>query len=551
MKNLIKLVLALVLLISVTSAVYYPYKSTFPLSADISMNNHKLTDLAAPTASNDAATKAYVDSSGGSGGSVGDPFVTVGPYAWCDFVTDGTSDETEVNTALATGMPVLIVGQIECDDQITIPTSGDPVLMGLDATILCEHDTDEIVISSTGQVTNAVISGLKINGNGKHICGILFDSGAVNCRIENNEIYGLVQNHLDVIFPMWLRGEHSESVLIKDNTISNNYIHDNIAGNQIFVSNLQKFTNHITGNKIYHGKPYGTQQYCGIYGDNCIITDNSVIGYGLKTQSYDTCAGSGIGGGDDAVISNNVIIGVSNAGIVPGYKNVITGNKIIASGCPGIDSWYSSYSIISDNSIFYPGNMDSIILSWDQSGIDVSDHTSGLQVANNYINGCADVINYTLASQANSGDNYIVVNSPSEYYEGLRIKIGTSDKYRIDYIDPVSNRIYLTTSLTQTYASGTYVSGVNCMTLGINVGDNGQSLGFHIVEDNVIFGSTLAPYLAPGASMLPYTYVDDFVYTSEQAYLSKSHALYTLYTGGNYYMAEFIYGVGTKKVQIS
>ena len=69
MKNLIKLVLALVLLISVTSAVYYPYKTSTSLSADISMNNHKLTNLATPTVATDAATKAYVDGAGGDAGS--------------------------------------------------------------------------------------------------------------------------------------------------------------------------------------------------------------------------------------------------------------------------------------------------------------------------------------------------------------------------------------------------------------------------------------------------------------------------------------------------
>lgn len=97
MKNLIKLVLALVLLISVTSAVYYPYKTSTALSADISMNNHKLTNLATPTIATDAATKAYVDSSDGSGG---DGVVTVGPYAWCDYVTDGINDYVEFQSAI-------------------------------------------------------------------------------------------------------------------------------------------------------------------------------------------------------------------------------------------------------------------------------------------------------------------------------------------------------------------------------------------------------------------------------------------------------------------
>jgi hypothetical protein len=100
MKNIIKIFLIFAIITSMASAVYYPYKSTFPLSADISMNNHKLTDLAAPTASNDAATKAYVDSSGGSGGSGGVEVVTVGPSATNDYVTDGTNDYVEIQQAL-------------------------------------------------------------------------------------------------------------------------------------------------------------------------------------------------------------------------------------------------------------------------------------------------------------------------------------------------------------------------------------------------------------------------------------------------------------------
>jgi len=317
------------------------------------------------------------------------------------------------------------------------------------------------------------------------------------------------------------------------------------------VSNYHKFVNHITGNTIYHSKPYGDQQYSGIYGDNCIITDNTVIGYGSKTQSYLTCTGTGIGGGENAVISNNTIIGTGSSGIIPGYKNVVNGNKIIAPGCNGIDAWYSSNSIISENSIFYPGNMEESGVSWDQCGVDLCNHSAEIQVLHNHVYGNSVDISSVLSSQATSGNNYITVSSPDLYYEGLRIKIGSNDKYRIDYIDPVNSRIYLTTSLTTTYASGTTVIGVNCMTIGINVGDNGQSLGFHTVTGNSIFAPTVANYLEPGASMLPHTYVDDFVYTSDPEFYRIGHAPFILYTGGNYYIAVYITGVGTKKIQIA
>lgn len=144
MKNIIKIFLIFAIITSMASAVYYPYKSTFPLSANISMNNHKLTDLAAPTASNDAATKAYVDSSGGSGG---DEVVTVGPYAWCDYVTDGTDDYVQLQAAndysylTYGGGKILVIGNIYLG-------SGDVVLSQY---ISLEGVNDPMADYATGQ----------------------------------------------------------------------------------------------------------------------------------------------------------------------------------------------------------------------------------------------------------------------------------------------------------------------------------------------------------------------------------------------------------------
>lgn len=97
MKNLIKLVLTLVLLISVTSAVYYPYKTSTALSADISMNNHKITDLAAPTASNDASTKGYVDDHWGIGGGTAAVFMVTADYYNTMDVLSGWNNFNVVN----------------------------------------------------------------------------------------------------------------------------------------------------------------------------------------------------------------------------------------------------------------------------------------------------------------------------------------------------------------------------------------------------------------------------------------------------------------------
>ena len=103
----------------------------------------------------------------GGAGSIALPFVTVGPYAWCDYVTDGTSDQTEINTALGTGKEVIIVGSVYISASINVTLGNN--LVGIPAVnryhksiIYVTANINAIVVSTTG---GSVIKDLYINSS--------------------------------------------------------------------------------------------------------------------------------------------------------------------------------------------------------------------------------------------------------------------------------------------------------------------------------------------------------------------------------------------------
>lgn len=480
--------------------------------------------------------------------SGGLPYKTVGPYSWCDYETDGSADQSEINTALATGYPVMLVGAISITGSINIPTSGNPELFGSMAVItVASNSADPVIADNSGVISNAKIHDLVIDAGGYSVSGVQCDAGAINCNIYNLTITGITQADSNGKLAIQLSGD------VKNCAIHSNYIYNCIVFSGIFCAGFGNVGstsgNTIYGNRIYRSRAYGTQQTQAIMANNAAITSNVIESWGLKTQDYGTSTGDGIHG-ERSTILGNIVVGTGHSGIVPGVNCTVCGNRIIAPGANGIDFWYSSYSVISGNQILFPGNND-MGGDWDQSAIDMADHSAFTLVTGNYCNGDAATVADTLAATANNGTNYIRVSDFAKWYSGMRIKIGSSDKYRIDYIDYTNNRIYLTTNLSSTYVSGTAVVGVNCMTVGICVGDNGQSDGTHIVTNNYIYQCITDRYLPFGASMLEYTYIDDYMYTTALPWTYAWNRHYTLHTGGKYYSATYVYGVGTKKVEMS
>lgn len=85
------------------------------------------------------------------------PFVTVGAYSWCDYVTDGTSDQTEINTALATGKTVVVVGAVYISGTINVTLGnnleGIPALNRYHKSIIyVTSNINAITVSAGGSV---------------------------------------------------------------------------------------------------------------------------------------------------------------------------------------------------------------------------------------------------------------------------------------------------------------------------------------------------------------------------------------------------------------
>lgn len=94
------------------------------------------------------------------------PFVTVGPTG-CDYTTDGTADQTEINTALATGKEVYLIGSVYISGPINITLGNN--LRGIpsvnryhNSIIYVTADINAITVGTTG---GAVVQDLYINSS--------------------------------------------------------------------------------------------------------------------------------------------------------------------------------------------------------------------------------------------------------------------------------------------------------------------------------------------------------------------------------------------------
>lgn len=562
MKNLIKLVLALVLLISVTSAVYYPYKSTFPLSADISMNNHKLTGLAAPTASNDAATKAYVDGTGGSGGSVGDPFVTVGPYAWCDFVTDGTADQIEINAALSNYKMAYLVndGYFAISGNIIIPSGGKYYLIGLpyngikpELRFFSAHGITE----SDSLQKSFEISNIHINMNSQSGSAIQFNHGVINTEIFNCRIANITQADVNVRDGIGIEGTGTLGVTNLE--IYSNVVED-VIGRPIYVAGVFDEDNmvvagsiNIHDNTVLHGRPYSIEAFAAIEANHAIIQGNFVLGYGAKGNTYVDCRGDGLSSVRGTTFANNRIFGTGKNGIHPGEESVVIGNVIKYCGSNGIDFYYSNNSNIIGNIVMDNGQAGAVG-SMDMSGIDVADHTTDCLITGNIVSNDYLDITDTLSTVGTYGNNYITVNNLHRWVncEGLRIRVG-ADRYRINRVNIPEGRLYLNQTLSATYASGMEVVSLRSQYVGIQIGDNGQSLGSHIVTGNFVMNNLFRQVgSATGGPLLPRVFVGgdgNFRYEADPGFLPSSSPYASWF--GTDKISNYVNGIGTKSVTVT
>ena len=445
--------------------------------------------------------------------------VTVGHTgSGANYICDGTNDESEINAALATKDIVKLITDSPYNifDPITIP--GNDVIYTLSANtplnppvLKATVDNSKIIYSLNGAFD---ISYLKFDGNGKSTHCIDFNLSASGSAISYNSMYGFSTKG-GTYMGCGILGTNQNTVAIHHNIISNAY------GVPIWVEGKTDPANRGAYADVYYNQILNSINYgitAAIQGEHMHIYNNNIVSYGIKGNTW---AG---GSGDGMAVSRskveyNVVRGSGGAGIKPTYYpmapagstddtkfypafagdayDLVDHNIFEYNGANGIDYWYSDGSVISNNYCDDNGQNDDA-MSMDRSGIDVCDHSTNTVVNNNECTNKASTITDTVLSK---GSNYIEVNNINHWYDnrnganvpfdGMYISIGSSTN-RIEHIDISTQRLYLYWTPDSSVNAGSAIQGINKQLIGINVANNGQSLGYHYGSGNNVYGNLVS-----------------------------------------------------------
>lgn len=139
--------------------------------------------------------------------------VTVGPYKWCDYVTDGANDEVQILQAVNTGKNVHLVGGLHIHTNLTIVGTRKIYGDGPGRSVITEHNTASIVFAD--------------------IIKTQFSDLEVKRDLDGGSNIGTVGINIERCAPFW----HSFSIF------SNLYVH----GSETNFILGQSWPNHVVG----------------------------------------------------------------------------------------------------------------------------------------------------------------------------------------------------------------------------------------------------------------------------------------------------------------
>ena len=261
----------------------------------------------------------------------------------CDYLCDGTDDQSEINAAIqalsSTGGEVVILdGTYNITAPIDMNKNNVKLSGNGNATVLKRmwgSTLQEGVIEITGAsggccVENLCVDGNRASYNSINNCGIYLSSGDNNNTITGNTFNNNSGNGI------YLSGSNNNT--ITGNTFNNS---NNNSGNGIYLSGSNNNT--ITGN-TFNNSNNNIGESCGIYlssSDNNTIIGNTCYngGYGIcmkfgsnnNTITGNTCYNNGYDGiyiiGDNNTITGNTCYnGGYGIGTGGSDNNTITGN---------------------------------------------------------------------------------------------------------------------------------------------------------------------------------------------------------------------------------
>ncbi|NTW33736.1 MAG: hypothetical protein HGB12_14140, partial [Bacteroidetes bacterium] len=285
-------------------------------------------------------------------GSYKDAFIVVAASnapadikANADYICDGTSDQTEINTALGVANCVYLTeGLFEIDGSISMASDKSLIGSGASTIIKVKDGTNGVMaIVNSNTIAgneNISVSNLRLDGNrtscsqGRGISFITVGSGTGASAKAGANIQNLIVENFGYEGVKLDAGANS--------TIINNTFRNSYNGICIFNS----FNNTITGNIAQGNTP---ESGIVIY----LSSDNSVVSNIVQDNRSQ---GIHIYLSDNNSITGNTVKNNGNGiRLYSSSNNTISGNAVQTSISEGIYLWHASNNIITSNAIFDNG----------------------------------------------------------------------------------------------------------------------------------------------------------------------------------------------------
>jgi parallel beta-helix repeat protein len=275
----------------------------------------------------------------------------------CDYLCDGTADQTEINAAItalpATGGEVVILdGTYNITAKINVAKNNVSIRGNGNATILkrmYDSSTGEGVITLTGRsgckIANLQVDGNKTSYTNSNNYGIYLNNSSNNTitgNTCNNNEYGIrITGNNNTVTGNTCNNNSSSGIYLSSS--SNNTVTGNTCNNNNYGIYLYSSSNHntVTGNTCYNNSSYGIYLYSSsnntITGNTC---NNNEYGIRLYSSSNNTFTGNTCNNNNSHGIylgssSNNTVTGNTcnnnNYGIylTSSSNNTVTGNTCI------------------------------------------------------------------------------------------------------------------------------------------------------------------------------------------------------------------------------
>jgi parallel beta-helix repeat protein len=332
-------------------------------STGVDVASNKITSLATPTASTDAANKGYVDGvGGGASRTVTKTIATASSGYSADYYTTGTNDQTVIQTALAAvntaggGEVHLRAGTYNISATITIPynnitLSGEGP--GATKLFLTNHVNTHAIVAGADSLTyysNIVVKDLYLDGNlsnqdqnvgasiyvesiGIEFIGVSY--GAItNVRVDNFCKYGICIAH-----PTGGDSKLSSHNRVENSAVNGNYFDGIVVNFAHYNTVVGCSAQGAVHAGIYSKGSNGTV----ISGNDCSVNANGILLQyaGGCTVTGNSCIDNRLGGSGlsvfevgRSVISNNTIENSSFDGLRLNavHDSIIIGNTANANG---------------------------------------------------------------------------------------------------------------------------------------------------------------------------------------------------------------------------